>query len=392
MRARITSGAAGKGHEQIMHTAVYDSIDEIGARRIEPLEGARLDFSYGLLRAIERSLWGDLTVKYLAVEAGDEMLAFTPIYIGANLNFNALLPGFVQSGYAALIKFFGQKAAYRIAVVGCLISDYGWIPMLRGGDARGIVKLMLPEIDRVAGAQGAHFCMLKDIRRDFPAIAEFVAAGYTQGFSLPTVSVPTAFKSFEDYVQNRSKNGRKHARKNGRKADGKLALKTVADFSDLVPAVYPFFRRTFLKAKYQFEELSPRFFAECARSTQPRTELVICEKAGRIVGATLNFYDAQELQIKRVGVDYEQEETALIYNMMMYQGLRNAIERGIPRVSLGQSTYLPKTRLGGEMDDLYLFLKGYSAATRASFPAQRLWMERYRAERVLTTLQGDALA
>src|SRR5579871_4234420 len=113
-----------------MRALVYESIDDIGAERLDPLPTG-LDFSFGLLRAMERSLWGELVVRYFTVESDDggKVLAFTPAYIGSNLNFNALLPKAIQTGYNALVGSAGMAMATRVAVVGCLISDRGWIPM-----------------------------------------------------------------------------------------------------------------------------------------------------------------------------------------------------------------------------------------------------------------------
>jgi len=90
-----------------MHALVFDSIDQIGWEAIEPLAGSPVDFSYGLLRAVERSLWGDLSVRYLAVEEDKAIVAFTPIYIGTNLNFNALLPRFIQRSYVSMVDSLG---------------------------------------------------------------------------------------------------------------------------------------------------------------------------------------------------------------------------------------------------------------------------------------------
>lgn len=370
-----------------MHVAVYDTIDELGPGAIEPLEGSTLDFSYGLLRAVERSLWGDLSVRYLAVRDGADLAAFTPVYIGANLNFNALMPRLVQRGYSALLDWVGGAAGYSIAVVGCLLSDRGWIPTHPEADAAAVVRLMLPEIDRVAREGGADFCMLKDIHERFPESHQFLKAGFVQTYSLPGVRVETPYASFDDYLRHRSKNGRKHARKNFRKAEGRLRVRSHPDFAGLVPAVYPLFRQTFLKAQFHFEELSPYFYRECAASTSPRSELLVCEKGGERVGSVMLLYNSKELQIKRVGVDYAQEDSGLVYNMMMYEGMRRAIELGIPGVSLGQSTYTPKTRLGGEMETLFLFLKGYKLPLQASFPLQKLWLRRYQSARVQQTLQ-----
>lgn len=370
-----------------MHAIVYDTIDDIGADAIEPLEGSTLDFSYGLLRALERSLWGDLSVKYLCVRDGDALAAFTPVYIGTNLNFNALMPRIIQRVYNALINCMGSAAGYSIAVVGCPLSDRGGIPTHPEADPAAVVGIMLPEIERLAREGDADFCMLKDIPERFPEAHQFLRAGFVQTYSLPGVRVETPYASFDDYLGHRSKNGRKHARKNFRKAEGRLSVRFHPDFKELVSAVYPLFRQTFLKAQFHFEELSPYFYSECAASTRPRSELLVCEKEGRRVGAVMLLYNSKELQIKRVGVDYAQEDSGLIYNIMMYEGMRRAIELGIPAVSLGQSTYIPKTRLGGEMENLSLFLKGYKSPLHASFTLQKLWLRRYQSERVQQTLQ-----
>src|SRR5688572_11138185 len=151
-----------------MHALVFDSIDQIGWEAIEPLAGYPLDFSYGLLRAVERSLWGDLSVRYLAVEEDNAIVAFTPIYIGTNLNFNALLPRLIQRSYVFMVDRLGAASGYTVAVVGCLMSDKGCIPTHPDCNTRAIVALMLPEIERIARAGGADFCILKDIHEDFP--------------------------------------------------------------------------------------------------------------------------------------------------------------------------------------------------------------------------------
>lgn len=370
-----------------MHAHTYASIEDIGEARLDTLP-PNLDFSYGLLRAMERSLWGELAVRYVTVESEDgTLLAFTPVYVGSNLNFNALLPKVVQTGYDALVGRLGSAIATRAAVVGVLISDRGWIPLHRGlADRAGALRLLLREIDRLAKEHHVQLAMLKDIHRDFPPEDRAVLreGGYAEGFSLPTIRINTAYASFEEYLnQHLSKNGRKHARKQFTKAEGQFTLRVMEDFEDMIPRVFPLHRAVFLKAKYQFEELGPRFFAECARSANPKTELVICERNdGRIVGSLLIFYTPHEQQNKRIGIDYDLADSGLIYNLLNYTGIRRAIERGIPTLWLGQSSYLPKTRMGGELEDQYLLIKAFDPLLKPTLPLQRKWMERYSAARI----------
>ncbi|HYL05016.1 MAG TPA: GNAT family N-acetyltransferase [Thermoanaerobaculia bacterium] len=371
-----------------MRAQVHETIDAIGPDRLAALAGGGLDFSYGLLRALERSLWGDLLVRYPAIESDDgTLLAFTPVYVGSNLNFNALLPMAVQKGYDALVAGLGMAAATRAAVAGCLISDRGWIPMRPDlVDRPGALRLLLQAIERLAREQKAQLLLLKDIHRDYPALERALMrqAGFTEGFSLPTIRVNTAYASFAEFkAKQLSRNGRRHARKQFHKAEGSFTLRVVEDFEHLVPRIFPLHRAVFLKARYQFEELPPRFFAECAKSTRPRTELVVCETPeGRIVGSLLIFYDTGEQLNKRIGLDYGQADTGLIYNLLNYTGLRRAIERGLPTVWLGQSAYLPKTRMGGELEDQYVLLKALNPALKPSLPLQRRWMARYSAAKI----------
>jgi hypothetical protein len=375
-----------------MHAKVHHSIDDVGPARLAALPTG-LDFSFGLLRAMERSLWGELLVRYVTVEEAGKLLAFTPVYVGSNLNFNALLPMAIQKGYNAMVGALGTAMATRVAVVGVLISDRGWIPMHPElEDRAGALKLLLREIDRVAKEHHAQLTMLKDIHKDFPAEERGIMreAGYTEGFSLPTIRINTDYASWEDYLNNHlTKNGRKHARKQFVKAEGVFTLRAFDDFEEWIPRVFHLHRSVFLKAKYQFEELPPGFFSECNRSTTPKTELLICERSdGRIVGSLLIFYDEKEQQNKRIGIDYTIEESGLVYNLLNYTGIQRAIARGIKTLWLGQSSYMPKTRMGGELDDQYLLLKAHDPVLKPTLPLQRWWMSRYSAASILAGLEN----
>ncbi len=375
-----------------MRAQVYESIDDLGSDRLAALPSC-LDFSFGLLRAMERSIWGELVVRYITVENdGGEVLAFTPVYVGSNLNFNALLPKAIQTGYNALVASIGMAMATRVAVVGCLISDRGWIPMHpKLEDRQGALRLMLAEIDRVAKKHKAQLGMLKDIHCAFPSEERAVMreGGFAEGFSLPTIRVNTAYRSWEEFLTKQlTKNGRKHARKQFNKAEGVFTLRVFEDYEHLIPKVFALHRAVFLKAKYQFEELPPRFFAECARCANPKTELVLCERNdGRLAGSLLIFYNDHEQQNKRIGIDYDLADSGLIYNLLNYTGIQRAIARGLSTLWLGQSSYLTKTRLGGEIEDQYLLIKAYDPTLKPTLPLQRWWMARYSAANIRAGLE-----
>ncbi len=360
----------------------YQTVDDLGEARITPLEGSPVDFSYGLLRAMERSLWGDLRVRYLAVETQGTVLAFTPVYYGTNIEFMAIMPGPIQRAYNALVQHMGLKNAYRVAAVGSLPSDRGWIPMLPDCDVGAVVDLIIRAVDEFCREESLHLCIFKDLNQSFPGLDRFRAAGLVETYSLPTVRVNTDFDSREAYIQSLTANGRSHARRTLKKAKKNFDVRILTDYEELLPKLYPLWRATYLKAQFKLEELSPRFFLECARTSPPESELVLCEKDGRIAGCYLCFFCGGQRLNKRVGMDYSMKDTGTIYNILNYHSLLRGVEQGITTSYLGQTSYTPKLRMGGVLENQYLFIKGYRLSVRMGFPLQRLWMQQFRAERV----------
>lgn len=359
----------------------YDSIDAVGAERILPLQGSPVDFGYGLLRAVETTLWGDLRVRYLCLEDGERLCAFVPIYYGTNVAFMALLPALMQRGYAWLVRQAGHRAAYRVLVAGSLMSDRGFIPLHPDADAHAVVREMLKAIDAFAATFRAHIAFVKDIHGSFPGIDAFRASDFVECYTLPTVAVRTDFTSPEAYIARLSANGRSNVRRILKRAQ-RFKFRFVSDYEPLIPRVYPLWRATYLKARFKLEELPPRFFVECARSSPPASELLVCERDGAIVGAYLTFYAGGQQLNKRIGMDYTDPDCPVIYNALNIHCLLRAAERGVPLSYLGQTTYTPKLRLGGQLEDQFLFIKAYRVSVKLGLPLQKLWNRRYRAQMV----------
>ena len=363
-----------------MHAQWYESIEDVGADRIAPLAGSPVDFSYGVTLATERSLWGDLQVRYLCIERERTVLAFTPVYYGTNIEFMAVMPDVMRRSYHALVEHGGLSNAYTGALVGCLISDRGWIPLLPECDQDAVVDLVIASVDAFCRENKMALCVYKDINQAFPAIERFRAHGLVETHSLPSVRVDTDFASKEDYINSLTANGRSHARRTLKKAAKEFTIAFHSDYEPLIERAYPLWRATYLKAPHKFEELSPTFFRECARVSPPESELITCERGDKLVGVFLLFWTDDQQLNKRIGIDYSEKKTGLVYTALNYHSLLRGIERGIKMSYLGQTSYTPKVRMGGDPEDQYLFLKGYKLSVRAGFPIQRRFTRQFRAE------------
>jgi hypothetical protein len=156
----------------------------------------------------------------------------------------------------------------------------------------------------------------------------------------------------------------------------------VTDYASIIPDVYPLFRATYLKARFKLEELPPSFFVECSRALVPSSELILCEKGSRIIGAYFVLYTPQQQLNKRIGIDYSDADSATVYNVLNYHCIIRAVERDIPLSYLGQTSYIPKVRMGGILENQFLFVKGYDLGVRATLPLQKAWMWHFRAAQV----------
>lgn len=373
-----------------MNRTMYESVAQLKPEEINILTGSPLDFSYGLLRAVEKGLWGDLDVRYLAIEDDGRILAMLPVYSGNNVNINALMPKWLQNAIDRFVRSFGLAQRTSFCMAGNPISDKGWIPMAEDVAGPELVEAMTAYVEQYAASLKVQLCLIKDIHDDFPDDWKAVIErhGFERTYSLPTVIVDTEFDTFDDYIAGLKKNARKHARKTLRAADSLFDFETISDYGHMVDEIFPLLRGTYLKAKYQLDEGIPEFVHACSEVQDMGTELIVARKNGEVVGALINFFRDGEQLNKRIGIDYRQEETPLIYTSLMYQGIRSAVERGCKRVYLGQSTYVPKMRLGGRAEDMYFYVKPYDPLLKLMMPFSKRWSSDYMACKV----EAQALA
>ena len=346
-----------------MDCKYHNSIEHLGEADVSRVSGDSLDFSYGMLYAIESSLPKGLIVRYCCVYDEDDLIAFVPVYIGTNVNINALAPDFIERSYNVLLNIFGESIGLKVAIAGCLISDKGFIPMDLSHKQSDMMSFIAQGVDQLCQQESVSLCVFKDMHESVydNYRQALLKQSYFPAYSLPTIVIDNDFASFSEYQASLTKNGRKHCKKTFRKAkESNLTLEVIDDFKDLNIEICALFRNTFVKAKYQFEEFSPHFFYSLAESENPQTELIVCKNDGKIVGALMNLYRHNQVQLnKRIGMDYSQEDTGLIYMLLNYYGIKSAIEHGVKKIYLGQSTYIPKTRLGGYLEDQFLFMKTY---------------------------------
>jgi len=131
-----------------MDCKFHTSIEHLDQAAVTGIVGGNIDFSYSMLNAIEQSLPKDLLVRYCCIyDSVDSLVAFLPVYIGRNVNINALAPELIQRMYGRTLAVFGESAGLKVAVAGCLVSDKGIIPIHESYNHTELTSLIAKNID-----------------------------------------------------------------------------------------------------------------------------------------------------------------------------------------------------------------------------------------------------
>src|SRR5262249_2146293 len=136
-----------------------------------------------------------------------------------------------------------------------------------------------------------------------------------------------------------------------------LDFSIVDDFSELAEEAWQLYANVLLHADHVFERLTPEFFRELARCEQSRLLTARERSTGRLVGVELLLCRHTVLQDLYTGFDYDCNPAYRVYFNLLYPVIEHAIDRGFATVSLGQTSYCFKARLGVTPYPLSIFIK-----------------------------------
>jgi len=167
---------------------------------------------------------------------------------------------------------------------------------------------------------------------------------------IPTIMMDGRFAGWEAYLAALRAPHRRRLRKLEESAQRLEAATTGCDrFTEAHHALY---RQVHDRAPAKLENLSLEFF----RNLPPRFALTTYRRDERIVSFTITVPDGDLLMYFFGGMDYRSLPDTQAYLVGLAGIVRQAVERGAPRLDLGQTADEPKLRFGGALvpKDMYL--------------------------------------
>jgi predicted N-acyltransferase len=182
------------------------------------------------------------------------------------------------------------------------------------------------------------------------------ARGFLQGISLPGTRLDVHWRTLDDYVAQMRKAFRRTVVKDRAMGEG-LAFEMVDDFSEIAEEAWALYSNVVDRADYVLQTLSPEFFRALATVEESRLVVARDRSSGRIVGVELLLCGDTVLQDVFTGLDYAHNADQRLYFNLVYPVIDYAGQKGFRQISLGQTAYSFKSRLGVSTYPLYIFAR-----------------------------------
>ena len=192
----------------------------------------------------------------------------------------------------------------------------------------------------------------------------FRRLGFARIATLPVAVLELPFKSEAQYIESLSQNQRSNLRRKLKKAkDVRVEVRDNVDGLDRQIAELREATRLDAEVDYgDFEQVAPGYFAAVMRHMPDRARALLYWQGEVLVGFALVFLEPERMIFQYVGMRYPAAKELGIYFLNWMTMIRLCLERGIPKLHAGQTTYLTKCRLGCELERTWIYFRARGRA------------------------------
>ena len=220
-------------------------------------------------------------------------------------------------------------------------------PRLSPDEAARVAAALTGELEAAASAIKAQITLLFEFPDE--AVTQFGPAlrsrGFLQGLSLPGTRLDVSWRDLDGYIAALRKSFRAHRcqRSTGLRDAG---VCDCGRFRPVRPRGMAAVSECYRAGRPRFEELTPEFFEALADFEQSRMVTARRRDTGELVGIELLLCGETVLQDLYTGLNYHYNPDQHVYFNLIYPVIGFAGTGGFERLSLGQTSYTFKSRLG----------------------------------------------
>lgn len=257
-----------------------------------------------------------------------------------------------------------QRLTLRLLMAGCIVGD-GSVGMAESAVGRAGTLTELDEaLEQYARHERVSIRLFKDLPESYrPDMAPLVARGrYTRLPSLPGVSLPLNFPTYDDYLQNRlGKSTRKSLRRKFREVDALAEPVQLEVKQSITPdearALHALYERVALRGEVHFEVFTAGYFLRLGERMPETTRFFIWRHAGRIVAFSFCTVHDGAIYDNDLGVDEAVSPSLHLYHVTFRDIVRWALAHGLKHYYSSPFNYDPKLHLRMDLVPLDLYAR-----------------------------------
>ena len=189
------------------------------------------------------------------------------------------------------------------------------------------------------------------------------------GKTLPTIVLTNRFKNWDEYISTfRSSYRRRLIQISNKNGDLHFRKLSCAEFNHEMHQQYI---DVYKRSSGKLEKLTLDFF----KNLPTEFKLTVCFKKDKIIGWNIGLEDKDVYYFFLGGVDYSQNKIYDTYFQLLTSIVKDGIENKVKTIELGQTAEIPKMRMGGLPQPLYMEahhnLKGINYLIKICSP----WLE-----------------
>lgn len=347
--------------------SIFDSIHYVPEKEwdtIIPESKGLMKIPY--LKAIEDSSKEEERFKYVLIYDGRTIVAAAvfSIFVVSGKDYGSR--GIAESKLGKIKGTLKEKTKLKVLICGHthISGDHGfhYSRAISPEDAYHALADVAYQIRNAEKLRGAvHLQLIKDFYEDQSVPSEYLKVFNYRKFKLdPNMFLPIRpeWQTFEDYqnaLKSKYRTRMKTMYKQGSALEQRnLSLEEIEAHFEQIQQLYA---NVANKAKMKINHYDTTYFVELKRNMNDDFELTGYFLNGKMVGFRTNLFWGEHCEAHSVGVDYEVNTEYAVYQQLLADTVKRAIERKKTNVIFGRTAMEMKSNLGAVPVDMYCYMR-----------------------------------
>jgi predicted N-acyltransferase len=339
----------------------YDSVSSIPRaewERMLPGEPESWDF----YTAVEKVPPPGFKLSAIAALDGDRIVAAAPLFRVA-YRIDTPLQGRLREIGDWVHARMPRLVSFPVIGIGSPMSDncaLGFAPELSDADCVHAFEALLQHLAQLARADKSALLAIKSLDRSEELLdAALGRWRYKRVTSVPLAMLDLPYRSLDHYLDTLPEKTGSYFRRKLRSVK-KIRIEYRSSIVGLEARIAELFDNTLKQSKVDygdFEKLDADYFPRVVHGMGDKAQLMLCWQGEELLSFQLFLVGRDRVLAKQIGMKYPQGRELNLYFINWLKLIEFAIERRIPSVEMGATTYATKILFGGYLERRWLHFR-----------------------------------